>query len=65
MSSDCDSPEALLEGRMTQSPSAGVARSGVMNSDPEGSGGLSGVSRVSCSRMGNRTGTPPTELITS
>ncbi len=60
------SPDALFEGSMTQSPSAGVAESGVMNSDPEGSTWCkSGVNKVNCSKIGSNTGSPPTQLIMS
>lgn len=59
-------PEDLLDGRMTQSPSAGVVTSGVMKSDPAGSFICwSGVTKANCSRIGKRTGRPPTQLIMS
>ncbi|KAG7265447.1 hypothetical protein CRUP_002256 [Coryphaenoides rupestris] len=62
-----DSPEARLEGRMTQSPSAGVATSGLMQSpSPLAPPSWSeGGARASCSRRGKRTCIPPTQLIMS
>lgn len=60
------SPDALFEGSMTQSPSAGVTESGLMNSDPERSTWCkSGVNKVNCSKTGSNTGSPPTQLIMS